>query len=96
MGQSQPEDLALLDPLLEPTETQTGDEKFCQLNYCSLLLPHPHFQEENVPGAFFGCLGAHAPAEEPHGLLQGAILSSCTLMELQDLPSEKRSSCDPG
>lgn len=56
MGQGQPEDLAFLNPLLKPTETQAGDKKFCQLNNCCLLLPHTHFEEENVPGAFFGCL----------------------------------------
>lgn len=96
VGQGQPKGLALLNLLWEPTETQTRDKKICQLDYYSLLLPRSHFCEENVPGAFFGCLQIHIPAEEPHGLLQGAVLSGRALMELQDLPSEKRSSCDPG
>lgn len=42
-------ELGTSQPSLEPAETV--DKKFCQLNYCSLLLPLPHLQEEDVPGA---------------------------------------------
>lgn len=96
MGQGQLEDLALLNSLQSPLEPRQEIKNVVSSVIASLLLPRPHFQDENVPGAAFGCHQVRVPAEELHRLLQGAVLSSHTLMELQGSPSGKRSNCDPG